>query len=83
LIKSFITRNRRNRRGDPLKDDVKVLRQQQRDQVKIREESTQNYWQSQTNKDGGGPVQQDALADIGVVQGYWRQKEQRQVGKLW
>jgi len=80
LLKSFIKRNGRNRRGDPLKDDVKVLRQQQRDQVKAREESTQNYWQRQ-NKDGG--VQTDALADIGVVQGYWRSKEQRQVGKLW
>jgi hypothetical protein len=82
MIKSFIERNRRNRRGEPLRDEVKVLRQQQRDQVKAREESTQSYWQRQTNKDSK-QEEQGGLADIGVVQGYWKKKEQREVGKLW
>jgi len=85
LIRAFIRANGSNRRGDPLKDTVANLREQQRAAAKSQQEATQNYWTRQTNRDASssGKNEDGAMSDIGVVQGYWRQKEQRQVGKLW
>jgi len=83
LIRSFLAANGANRSGDPLKDTVANLREQQRASAKSQQEATQNYWTRQTNRDVRGQNEEGAMGDIGVVTGYWRNKEQRQVGKLW
>eukprot|EP01124_Arcella_intermedia_P007674 TRINITY_DN1473_c0_g1_i2.p1 TRINITY_DN1473_c0_g1~~TRINITY_DN1473_c0_g1_i2.p1 ORF type:complete len:1188 (-),score=304.87 TRINITY_DN1473_c0_g1_i2:40-3603(-) len=78
LIRAFLKTNGINRQGEPLREDVKTLKATHRENAKSIEAATQNYW-TRSNRDG----QQQTVGDIGVVQGYWKKKDQITVGKLW